>query len=237
MLGVLDLDPTNGYYNVVKADGQEGWVWGKNVEIDPDEAFEVLTAAIPAYDRDDWKHWIDADGDCQNTRNEVLIRDSTAPVTFKPRADGKQCTVSSGRWVDPYSTEIFTDPKDLDIDHVVALQNAHLSGGWSWDAEKRKDYANSLADSAHLLAVKASPEPPEGRQGPRGVEATQSGVLVRVRQGMGTYQGNLATDNDDSRGGRRSRTEEPLRTLSPRASEVACYGWIRNSTRYRARVR
>ena len=165
-LGVLDLDRTNGYYNVVKANGQEGWVWGNNVEIDENEAFEVTTAVIPAYDRSDWKHWIDADGDCQNTRNEVLVRDSTVPVTFKARADGKQCSVESGRWVDPYSSEVFTEPKKLDIDHFVPLQNAHLSGGWSWDNQKRQDYANNLDDPEHLLAVKASLNRQKGAKGP-----------------------------------------------------------------------
>lgn len=165
LLGVLDLTPVGGYYKVVTPEEQEGWVWGKNVSIDEDAEFEP-TVEIPAYDRADWRHWIDEDGDCQNTRNEVLIRTSVESVRFKPRADGRECVVESGRWVDPYSNEVFTDAGDLDIDHVVALQNAHLSGGWKWDNDRRRDYANFLADISHLLAVKASLNRQKGAKGP-----------------------------------------------------------------------
>ena len=48
------------------------------------------------YDRDDWGGWIDADGDCQNTRAEILIRDSQVPPTLEG------CRVVAGLWELPY---------------------------------------------------------------------------------------------------------------------------------------
>ena len=39
--------------------------------------------ACPKYNRKDYRHWIDEDRDCQNTRNEVLIQESLDPVYFK----------------------------------------------------------------------------------------------------------------------------------------------------------
>ena len=52
------------------------------------------------YDRQQFGNWIDADGDCQNTRHEVLIEESRIPVTFKT---SRQCVVISGEWHDPYT--------------------------------------------------------------------------------------------------------------------------------------
>ena len=102
------------------------------------------------YARELWPHWDDADHDCQNTRNEVLIAESLEPVTF---ADGHHCKVAHGRWRCPYTGRVFTDPHELDVDHLVPLAEAHASGGNRWTRRRRQAYANDLRDPNHLVAV------------------------------------------------------------------------------------
>jgi hypothetical protein len=118
---------------------------------------------VPDYDRKTWKHWVDADGDCQDTRQEVLIEESEVPVTFK---DARQCKVASGRWTCPYTGRVFTDPGQLDVDHMVPLQNAHVSGGWQWDSARKEVYANDLDDPEHLIAVDRGANRSKGSKGP-----------------------------------------------------------------------
>jgi hypothetical protein len=122
-----------------------------------------LTKPQP-YNRKLYRHWIDADGDCQNTRQEVLIDESVEPVAL----DSKGCKVLSGRWYDPYTGEAFTNPRELDIDHLVPLAEAHRSGANSWDAEKRKAFANDLTDPRSLIAVKASANRSKSDRDPAG---------------------------------------------------------------------
>ena len=119
---------------------------------------------VPKYDRRAWRHWIDADRDCQNTRQEVLIAESEVPVTF---ADEHRCKVSRGRWTCPYTGRVFTDPRRLDVDHLVPLENAHASGGWWWDAQTKEAYANDLRDPEHLVAVDRGANRAKGAQGPQ----------------------------------------------------------------------
>lgn len=100
------------------------------------------------YDRDLFPHWKDLDGDGCDTRKEVLIRDSrTAAVV------GSSCTVSSGTWYSPYDGATWTNPSDVDIDHVVALNEAWQSGAYAWSTQQRTNFANDLTDARALLAV------------------------------------------------------------------------------------
>ncbi len=122
-----------------------------------------ISGNLPPYDRGDWRHWIDEDGDCQDARQEALIAESLDSVTF--RSDS-QCRVVAGRWQPPYTGAVVTVPGDLDVDHLVPLANAHRSGGWAWSAERKRQYANFLGDDAHLIAVTAAANRQKGAAGP-----------------------------------------------------------------------
>ena len=118
------------------------------------------------YNRKDYGGWKDYDHDCQNTRNEILIRDNFLilnEVTFKTE---KKCRVLYGFWFDPFTGTYTSDPKALDIDHTVPLANAHISGAWKWSKAKKKRYANYMINNYHLLAVSASENRKKGAKGP-----------------------------------------------------------------------
>ncbi|MEK6628331.1 MAG: HNH endonuclease family protein [Bdellovibrionota bacterium] len=90
-----------------------------------------------------------ANGSCLNTRAKVLARDSLSPVTYTPNA----CAVATGQWDDPYTANLYSSAKDIQIDHVVALKNAYMTGAHQWDFKKRCLYANYQGNNFHLLSV------------------------------------------------------------------------------------
>ena len=101
------------------------------------------------YDRALFEHWRDIDGDGCDSRDQVLKRDSIS----LPQVDPVNCNVIAGDWVSPYDGARWSNPSDIDIDHVVALKEAWDSGAWAWSAAQRKAYANDTSDSRTLLAV------------------------------------------------------------------------------------
>ena len=84
-------------------------------------------------------------------------------VTFET---DRQCRVEIGRWFGALTSVYVEDPSDLDIDHLVPLKNAHLSGAWRWDADMRQEYANYLEEEDHLIAVTAGANRSKGAKGP-----------------------------------------------------------------------
>lgn len=102
------------------------------------------------YDRARFEHWVDADGDGCNTRYEVLIDESTTPVTVSGR-----CTLVGGTWVSPYDGLVASSPTEIEIDHVVALAEAWRSGASHWDDATRRAFANDL-DVPYALTAASS---------------------------------------------------------------------------------
>lgn len=111
------------------------------------------------YRRDAFDHWVDDDGDCQNTRHEILAQLSTGPVRYSKNG----CSVVRGQWRDPYSDKLFVEARDLDIDHLVPLHWAWGHGADQWTPERRRQFAN---DPANLFAVQASVNRDKGASGP-----------------------------------------------------------------------
>jgi hypothetical protein len=128
----------------------------------PTSPSDTVGTVIPQYARDDWQHWVDEDGDCQDTRQEVLIEESL----IVPTLDRLGCRVVAGAWRDEYTGVLYNDPSDLDIDHRVPLANAHRSGGWAWDSLRKREYANDLSLREHLVAVGASVNRSKSDRGP-----------------------------------------------------------------------
>lgn len=120
-------------------------------------------AAGEPYDRKLWKHWIDADHDCQDARVEVLIAESYGEVAFE---DARGCEPESGEWQCPYTGKLLRESHLLDVDHLVPLANAHRSGGGTWSAERRMQYANDLSQPYHLIAVDYAANRSKGDKGP-----------------------------------------------------------------------
>ena len=86
-----------------------------------------------------------------------------------------------GTWRDPYTGEVVTDATKLDIDHMIPLKNAHDSGGWAWDRDKKAAFANEISYADHLIAVTASANRRKGAEGLRiGSRPTKdTGVITR----------------------------------------------------------
>ena len=103
-----------------------------------------------SYDRDLFKHWIDANSDCQTTRAEVLIAESKIATTY---TTSRQCTVVTGSWYSAYDGATWTAASDVDIDHVVALKEAWESGARLVTPTNRTAYANDITFWPSLVAV------------------------------------------------------------------------------------
>ncbi len=110
--------------------------------------------------------WISETPDewCLNTRAQVLIRDSKAEVSY----NSSGCTVRAGLWSDPYTGQDYTQASDLQIDHVVPLKNAYISGADKWNRQRRCLYTNYMGNVSHLMPVFGRENSAKGDKSPEG---------------------------------------------------------------------
>ena len=99
------------------------------------------------YNEDDWSFEEDFDGDCQSSRQEMLILTSRTEVKY---SNPRNCVVRTGEWLDDYTGEVFTVAVQIDIDHVIPRMYAHTHGGDRWMPEKKLMFAN---DPLNMMLV------------------------------------------------------------------------------------
>ncbi len=109
---------------------------------------KVADDSTVPYDRNRFAEGIDVDGDGCNTRREVLQLESLVPVTISGA-----CDITAGEWFSWYEGVTQTDPAMLEMDHLVALKEAWISGAHGWTDQQRADYANDLDIDATLTIV------------------------------------------------------------------------------------
>lgn len=109
--------------------------------------------------------WINdpTDDTCMNTRAKVLVRDSEEEVTFR---NNRQCVVDTGKWFDAYADQELTTAREIQIDHMVPLKNAYMSGAWQWDYNTRCLYANYMGYKHHLAPASVHENTAKGDRGP-----------------------------------------------------------------------
>ncbi|MEV0129091.1 HNH endonuclease family protein [Dactylosporangium sp. NPDC050688] len=125
-------------------------------------ALEQLTVtaagSMAGYSREKFTHWISQGNSC-DTREAVLKRDGKGV-----QADA-DCKVTAGTWYSPYDDKTLTDPKALDIDHMVPLAAGWRSGANKWTDEQRKQFANDMT-RPQLFAVSLQSNRSKGDQDP-----------------------------------------------------------------------
>ena len=155
----------------------------------------------------------------------MLIEESLVPVTF---ISARGCGVKSGKWFDPYTGRTFTNLHKLDVDHVVPLAEAHRSGAWKLNREKKKRIANYLKDKGHLIAVSASAnrrksdkDPAEWLPSNKAFGKEYARIWIKIKVDWG-----LTADKAEIRTQRELLKDDPGVVYPGEAKEVVCTGLI-----------
>ena len=115
------------------------------------DQLRVEAPSTVKYNRDQFFEGADLDGDGCRTRQEVLLEETDIPATVIG-----VCTVTAGQWFSYYDNVIHIDPAAVEMDHLVALKEAWVSGAWAWTDAQRQGYSNDVDDYRTLTMVTAA---------------------------------------------------------------------------------
>lgn len=115
-------------------------------------AFCLATGPARAVDPGSWPlGWIDADGDCQDTEVEVLVRDAAGLLQW---GDPEACTIAAGTWRS-LAFDLALPIENILVIPLVMPGNAELAGAKSWDRARKRAFLNDL-DNLIILDVSAA---------------------------------------------------------------------------------
>ena len=104
-----------------------------------DSLFTDYRSREKFFNDDDWNFELDFDGDCQSTRQEMLILTSRIEVRY---TNPRNCVVRIGEWFDEYTGETFEVAVQVEIDHIIPRMYAHTHGGDRWMPEMKLQFSN-----------------------------------------------------------------------------------------------
>ncbi len=114
-------------------------------------SLEVLPEHSSDYDRRSWGGWGRGliDNDFCNTRCELLTQDRR----------------SDGTWLSSYDGIVSSSASELEVDHLVSVNEAHRSGGWAWSSQRKAAFYNDRT-TAELRLVSTSSNRAKSNRGP-----------------------------------------------------------------------
>lgn len=132
--------------------------------------------------------WKDANGDCQNTRSEVLQVESKVRTSF---TTSRYCTVKSGKWAISWDNRTHYSATAVQIDHTIPVAEAWGSGAKSWSQARRIAFYNDLGDGRSLSAQTSALNSAKQARGPEAwmppanrCAYVSDWVAVKIRWGL-----------------------------------------------------
>ncbi len=168
--------------------------------------------------------WGDADGDGCNTREEVLIAEA-----IRLRGVTASCGPVDGAWLSWFDGRTLTDARDVEIDHLVPLAEAHRSGAARWAADGKHAFADDLSSPHSLTAVSAESNRDKSDSDPAAwrppdpaawCRYARNWIAVKLKWGLAADEAEasalremLSTCTEDGNAGPDERLDRPVRVF------------------------